>query len=156
MNHQGIHDTIENNILKAELEKYNVKNTQFFTLEGNEYLCKCVKVYDGDTITVVFKPFEVNLPNSIYKYNVRLIGIDTPELKTDNIDEKKKALDVRDVLRGKILDKFIIIKCGKFDKYGRLLADVYDENKIEHINKWLIDGGFANTYDGGTKQTFQS
>ena len=61
---------------------------------------------------------------------------------------------MRDLLREKILDKFIIIKCGKFDKYGRLLADVYDENKTEHINKWLIDSGFANVYDGGTKQLF--
>jgi endonuclease YncB( thermonuclease family) len=156
MNSQCIYDTIANNMLKAELENYNVKNTPFFTLEGKEYLCKCVKVYDGDTITVVFKPFEIMLLNSIYKYNIRLAGIDTPELKTNNIDEKKKAVYVRDLLREKILDKFVVIKCGKFDKYGRLLADVYDENKTEHINKWLIDGGFANVYDGGTKYPSQN
>ena len=53
------------------------KNTPKFTLEGDRP-CKCVKVYDGYTITVVFQPFP---DTPFYKYNIRLNGIDTPELR---------------------------------------------------------------------------
>jgi len=146
-------------LLKSDLDTCTTKNTPFFTFACKEFLCKCISVYDGDTITVAFKPFS-NVENtnvgSIYKYNIRLAGIDTPEIRTKNPDEKKRAIVIRDKLREKILNKFVFIKCGKFDKYGRLLGDVYDEKKTEHINKWLIDNGFAYAYDGGTKQEFKS
>jgi micrococcal nuclease len=143
--------------LKTELNKCTTKNTNLFTFENREFLCKCIKVYDGDTITVAFKPFydedSQSGDNTIYKYNIRLSGIDTPEIRTKNLDEKKKGLEIRDTLREKILDKLVIIKCSGFDKYGRLLAFVYDENN-SNINQWLIDNGFAYNYSGGTKQPF--
>jgi micrococcal nuclease len=138
--------------LKSELEKCTTKNTPRFSFDCQEFLCKCVKVYDGDTITVVFKPFPSS--DNIYKYNVRLLGIDTPEIKSKNLDEKQKAIEIRDLLQKKILNKFVMIQCGSFDKYGRLLANVYDEDTL-HINKWLVDEGYANTYYGGTKQEFK-
>lgn len=141
--------------LKKDLADCDKKNTQFFTFDGNEYLAKCISVYDGDTITVAFKPFNcTKCDGRVYKYNIRLSGIDTPEIRTSNQDEKKKALEIRDLLREKILNKFIIINCGKFDKYGRLLGYVYNEDKSVCYNNWLIDQGFAYVYDGGTKKTF--
>ena len=130
-----------------ELLACTKENTQYFSFCGREFMCKCISVYDGDTITVVFKPFESCV---FYKFRIRLSGIDTPEMRTKNIGEKEKATEVRDFLRGLILDKLIKIKCGEFDKYGRLLAYVYIDDT--NINQLLIDKKFAYEYDGGTKR----
>lgn len=147
--------------LKDELKDCNTKNTPFFTLDGNQFIAKCIKVYDGDTITIAFKPFDEHEDDdentycgNIYKYNIRLAGIDTPEIRSSNPDEKKRALEIRDIMREQILDKFVYIKCGKFDKYGRLLGDIYNEEQTVHYNKWLIDEGYAQIYGGGTKKPF--
>ena len=108
---------------------------------------KVIKVYDGDSITIAAKPYE-NYP--IYRFSIRLSGIDTPELRTRNENEKKHAIIARDALSEKILDKIVTLKNVESEKYGRVLADVYlgDEN----INEWLINQNFAVKYDGGTKE----
>ena len=138
----------------SELLKCN-KHTPKFSFNGQTFLCKCVSVYDGDTISVVFQPYDIYC-----KFSIRLTGIDTPEVRTKNSKEKKQGLIVRDFLRKLILNKLVIIKCGKFDKYGRLLADVfqYDEFGKEiplSINDLLIKKKYAYAYDGGTKQVFK-
>lgn len=132
------------------------KHTPNFSFDGQTFLCKCVSVYDGDTITVAFQPYG----HEFYKFHIRLSGIDTPEVRTKNIDEKKQGLLVRDFLRELILNKLVTIKCGKFDKYGRLLAyvyqyDEYDIKSLKSINDLLIDKKYAYSYDGGTKQPFK-
>jgi len=135
------------------LSDCNKNNIPYFSFCGNEYECKCVDVYDGDTITVVFKPF---IGLDFYKFRIRLSEIDTPEIKTHNIKEKELGIYVRDFLRELILDKLIKIKCGEFDKYGRLLAYVYlkdcdnmsPENSINHL---LVKKNYAKIYDGGKK-----
>ena len=91
-----------------------------FTFYGETKLAKCVDVYDGDTIKVVFP-----LENKLYKWNCRLSGIDTPELRTKNKKEKELGYIVRDKLREKIFNKIIHVKCDKFDKYGRLLIEIF-------------------------------
>uniref|UniRef100_A0A6C0FAZ2 TNase-like domain-containing protein n=1 Tax=viral metagenome TaxID=1070528 RepID=A0A6C0FAZ2_9ZZZZ len=108
---------------------------------------KVIKVYDGDSITIAAKPYE-NYP--IYRFSVRLNGIDTPELRTSNENEKAHAKIARDALHDKIYDKIVELKNVESEKYGRLLADIYlgDEN----INEWLINQNFAVKYDGGTKE----
>jgi endonuclease YncB( thermonuclease family) len=58
----------------------------------------------------------------------------------------------------KILDtntKIIKVKCHEFDKYGRLLVTLFDDNKtLININQRLIDEKYAKSYDGGTKEQF--
>lgn len=134
-----------------DLLKCDKENTPYYTLEGHVYICKCVKVYDGDTITVVFMPMGLD---EFYKYNIRLSGIDTPEIRTKNPHEKKQAIVVRDFVREKILNKLITIKCDKFDKYGRLMADVYGYGESQSINDLLIQMGYAYKYNGGTKKKY--
>ena len=132
------------------LEQHSSK-TNKFTLNGHKTYAKCVYVYDGDTIHAVFK-----LPNSAecHKWVIRLMGIDTPEMKSKNAVEKAKATETRDYLKKMILDKIIILDCLEFDKYGRLLANIYLEGTPgeKSINQTLIDNGFAKAYDGGTKE----
>ena len=138
-----------------ELYECSQKNTPYFSLEGREFVCKCVKVYDGDTITVALEPFD---SCGFYKFRTRLSGIDTPEIKTKNADEKSQGILARDFLRGLILGKIIKIKCGEFDKYGRLLADLYEMTDgvaaKNSINDQLIEKKYAYAYDGGAKRTW--
>jgi len=107
---------------------------------------KVVKVYDGDTITIASR-----LPNGsqMFRFSVRLAGIDCAEIKAHSMAEKEEAELVRNILSEKILGKIVFLENVSIEKYGRLLADVYYEG--EHINKWMLDNGHAVPYDGGTK-----
>lgn len=109
---------------------------------------KVIKVYDGDTITIASK-----LPNTekpIYRFSVRLNGIDSAEIKGKTANEIKFAFEARDKLYELIYGKMIHLKNISTEKYGRILADVYLDDL--HINKWMLDNNLAVKYDGGTKQ----
>lgn len=109
---------------------------------------KVIKVYDGDTITIASRvPGLYNSP--IYKFSVRLNGIDTPEMKGENEEEKEIAVKARDALSERIMGKEIRLENVQTEKYGRLLCEVYLGN--DHLNKWMIDERYAVEYDGGTK-----
>jgi endonuclease YncB( thermonuclease family) len=106
-----------------------------------------IKVYDGDTITIASK---LPYPESpLYRLSVRLNGIDTPEIKGSNDDEKQAAKNARDAVSSIIMQKQIRLENVQSEKYGRILADVYYGDL--HLNKWLIDNRYAVAYDGGTK-----
>ena len=107
-----------------------------------------IKVYDGDTITVANK-LPIYHCNDMFRFSVRLNGIDTPEIKGKNEDEKEAAKVAKNALSEKILHKYVILKNISTEKYGRLLADVYLGNL--HLNKWMLDNRYAVSYDGGTK-----
>lgn len=117
----------------------------YFSLNGLVTDAKIVKVYDGDTVHVVFKYFD-----KFYKWNGRIAHVDTPELRTKNEEEKKKGYEVRDKLRELILDKVVRLTCHEFDKYGRLLIDI-QLGDIK-VDEWLISNGYAKKYEGGTKE----
>ena len=103
------------------------------------YNAEIIKVYDGDTVTaVVDLGFDVKV-----KMKLRLLGIDTPELRGD---ERPEGLVSRDYLRGMILDKNVLIetKKDKSGKYGRMLATIYLDDL--NINEHLIQEGYAEIY----------
>tara|TARA_Y100000389_G_C17241680_1_gene403446 strand:- start:77 stop:502 length:426 start_codon:yes stop_codon:yes gene_type:complete len=120
-----------------------------FSLEGLNTRALITSVYDGDSVHAVF-PFA----DKMYRWVCRLDGIDTPEVRTKNEDEKRFGFYVRDALRERILYKEVDVSCGEFDKYGRLLVVISMDG--ENINSWLISKGYANVYDGGTKVPFTS
>lgn len=132
-----------------ESDNLNI-DTPKFSLKGYKTYGKCVKVYDGDTIHAIFK-----MPNSndCYKWIIRLNGIDTPEIKSANTNEKECAKQIKKYLSDLILNKLIVIDCLEFDKYGRLLANVYFQDEL--INNTLIQKGYAKVYDGGHKSEWQ-
>jgi endonuclease YncB( thermonuclease family) len=108
---------------------------------------KVIKVYDGDTLTIAA---QLPYPESpIYRFQVRLNGIDTPEIKSKSATEKTLAANARDALSNLLLHKIVQLKNTANEKYGRLLADVYLGEL--HVNQWMIDNKFAVRYDGGTK-----
>ena len=114
-----------------------------------EFTATVLEVYDGDTVTLL-----ISLPFNIYlKEKARLFGIDTPEIRTKNKEEKKAGYKTRDYLRTLILGKEVQIKTEKEGKFGRYLVDIYLEDGT-HINKLLIDKGLAKEYYGGKKEKY--
>lgn len=107
-----------------------------------------IKVYDGDTITIASKmPYETS---PLFRFSVRLNGIDTPEIKSKDENEKALAKNARDALSQLILNKNVTLINVKNEKYGRILADVFLDSL--HLNKWMIEQQFAVEYDGKTKK----
>lgn len=118
-------------------------------VNGKTVEAKIVSVYDGDTVKAIFP-----LNGVLYKWNCRLTGVDTPELRTRNIKEKKHGYFVRDELRKKILGQVVLLECGDLDKYGRLLVKIICDDGKCRIDDWLINNGYAFYYDGGTKNSW--
>jgi endonuclease YncB( thermonuclease family) len=109
-----------------------------------------IKVYDGDTITVAA---QLPYPESpLYRFSVRLLGIDAPEIKGKTEEEKAAAHKAQEALESLILQKTVRLENRSQEKYGRLLADVYLGDI--HINRWLLENGYAKAYDGGKKEEF--
>ena len=113
------------------------------------------KVVDGDTIDVT-----IDLGFDLYKKErVRVAGVDTPEKRTRNLEEKALGLDatawIKDHLEGAIAgDDDLIIRTeldGGVGKYGRLLGWLYIGDATVSLNEKMIDEGYAWAYDGGTK-----
>ena len=129
------------------LENVNYKDTIPFVAPVTSG--KVIKVYDGDTITIASKLPIRNSP--VYRFSVRLNGIDTPEMRTKNQNEKEIAQKAQLYLSGLIMNKTVLLKDVQTEKYGRLLAEVYIGKT--HINKNMIANRYAVKYDGGTKQT---
>ena len=121
-----------------------------FSLEGHKIKAKVVSVYDGDTVKCVF-----TLHDKLYKWNCRLSGVDTPEIRTRNKLEKTYGYIVRNILREKILNKVVNIECGEFDKYGRLLIKIQCDGDECSVNQWLINKDYAFAYDGNTKKCWK-
>ncbi len=124
-----------------------IDDAPWFTVDGDWLQCKVIDVYDGDTVTIIF-PFS----GSHYKDKCRLFGIDTPELRTKNTEEKVAGIAARDWLRERILNKVIWIEFKGKDKYGRFMGNLYEKKDGESINMILVQNGMACTYDGGKKK----
>ena len=118
------------------------------------------KVVDGDTIDVTIDlGFDV-----CTKQRVRLLGIDTPESRTRDLEEKKFGLLSKKKLKEWCLkavesekdDIEIQLRCPEADsrgKFGRILAEVWvsEDGEWTNVNKWLCDNGFAVPYTGQNK-----
>lgn len=130
-----------------KLKDCNYANTERFNFKNKTFEAKVVKVYDGDTITVVFM-----ILGEYYKFNIRMDGYDSPEIRSKNIDEKKWAIASRDFLTSLIMDKIILLRCKDYDKYGRILG-IVELNGID-INKTMLDRGYCRPYNGGNKKTW--
>ena len=116
-----------------------------------QYFVKNVlKIVDGDTVDV-----EIDLGFDLTKKErVRLGGIDTPESRTRDLEEKKLGLQAKDYLKSLIMnaDK-LIVRTEKDGKFGRMIGYLYmNPDATVSLNQMLIDEGFAWMYDGGTKK----
>ena len=117
---------------------------------------KINKVVDGDTIDVT-----IDLGFDLYKKErVRIAGVDTPEKRTRDLEEKALGLDATYWMKDKLTetikgDEELIIRTelkGGTGKYGRLLGWLYVGEDDVSLNEKMITEGYAWAYDGGTKQ----
>ena len=111
---------------------------------------------DGDTIDVT-----IDLGFDLYKKErVRIAGVDTPEKRTRDLEEKELGIDatkwMKEQLEGDIDgDDELTIRTelkGGMGKYGRLLGWLYVGDDAVSLNEQMITEGYAWEYDGGTKQ----
>ena len=121
----------------------------------NFRVTEITKVLDGDTIDVV-----IDLGFDLYKKErVRIAGVDTPEKRTRDAEEKALGLDATNWLKEKLEgaiagDDDLIIRTelvGGVGKYGRLLGWLYIGDATISLNEQMIVAGYAWEYDGGTK-----
>ena len=113
------------------------------------------KVLDGDTIDVT-----IDLGFDLYKKErVRVAGVDTPEKRTRDLEEKELGIDatnwIKEKLEGALAgDDDLVIRTelvGGVGKYGRLLGWLYLGDGSVSLNEQMIAEGYAFEYDGGTK-----
>ncbi len=159
-----------------EISLENVtKEIQEFSLCGKTLKGKVVELYDADTCKIVLPIF-----GNFYKFTCRLAGIDTPEMKPrkdklnrdneiimakkargellkllcldnkcfDNLDIKKEEINKELELNKNL----VTVKCLEFDKYGRLLVELYNDSNNLSFNQILVNKNLAVVYNGGPKQ----
>jgi endonuclease YncB( thermonuclease family) len=136
---------------KLDQLKCSTNNIPEFSLNGYNTLSKIVDVYDGDTCKGV-----LYLDNKLTKFTIRMNGYDTPEIRTNDAIEKEYGIAAKIIVSRMILNKIVYLKCGKWDKYGRLLADIYMKTPKNTIclNDWIIKNNLGVKYDGKTKSKF--
>ena len=122
----------------------------------NFRVTEIVKVLDGDTIDVL-----IDLGFDLFKKErVRIAGVDTPEKRTRDLEEKALGIDATNWLKEKLDstiagDDELTIRTelvGGVGKYGRLLGWLYIGDGDVSLNEKMIEEGYAWAYDGGTKQ----
>ena len=162
----------------TKLKTIKNKDIEEFSLNNLKTFGKVVDVYDGDTCKIV-----LIFNGILHKFNCRLSGLDTPEMKPSlkkenrekeivhahkcrnrllqlvttcdipDIDKIFKKKDVKKMLETN--NKVIRVKCCEFDKYGRLLVNLFiDEEYTQNVNNILISENYAKSYDGGKKNVF--
>ena len=122
----------------------------------NFRVVKINRVVDGDTIDVTIDlGFDL-----MKKERVRVAGVDTPEKRTRDLEEKALGIDATNWLKGKLDsaikgDDELTIRTelkGGVGKYGRLLGWLYVGDDMVSLNEQMITEGYAWDYDGGTKK----
>ena len=113
------------------------------------------RVLDGDTIDVT-----IDLGFDLFKKErVRVAGVDTPEKRTRDLEEKALGIDATNWLKKELEDVLdgddeLIVRTelhGGVGKYGRLLGWLYVGDEQVSLNEQMITQGYAHAYDGGTK-----
>jgi endonuclease YncB( thermonuclease family) len=148
--------------MNSIFDNYN-NDIPFFSLKGINSQARVVNIIDGDTVVVI-----LNIFNGFYKFYTRLINIDTCEIHSSNLELKEKGntakyrvielitknkynnLSKKDII--KILNEnvyIVNIECDDFDKYGRLLANIFVDEK--NIGDILVDEKLAYRYYGDKK-----
>ena len=159
---------------ELKLENIDPSDIKLFSYKGETHDCVIAPedIYDGDTIKIV-----IIRNNEAIKLSMRLIGIDTPELRPRlvkipefmTVEEKhditqaqrQRELEVlhakqaRDALRAYIKSNTLQVDFMGSDKYGRELGILYIidpvTNDRESINQWMINNDYAREYSGGKR-----
>jgi len=116
------------------------------------YKAEVISVYDGDTVTLMIDQGMKHFA----RVKVRMIGIDTPEIRTKDLEEKKRGYEAKDYLKSRIEGKTIVVQTLKKGKFGRWLGVMWDytedaDDLGESLNDEMIRMGHAKAYNGGKR-----
>jgi hypothetical protein len=114
-----------------------------FSFDGIETLARVVNIHDPDTFTIVFEHY-----GKLIKTNVRLEGIDAPELHSTVQAESQACLNGINFLQSLIGDKVVKVILGKFDKFGRVLCTIYS---LEQLDDGTTSYQYVRPYHGDKK-----
>jgi micrococcal nuclease len=114
-----------------------------------EYMAKVTRVIDGDTVDV-----DIDLGFRVWVHNrLRLYGIDTPETRTRDLEEKEAGLHAKEVLEELLAQSgnWVRLVSHGLDKYGRSLATIYVQTNADsydtNVNSYLLKEGLAEPYN---------
>ena len=118
-----------------------------------EYKCKILRVVDGDTVDV-----DIDLGFGVWLKNerVRMMGIDTPESRTRDKEEKKFGLLSKEYVKSRYpVGSMAILRThkDKTGKFGRILGELVWEDST--INKIMVDEHYAVLYNGQSKEDIE-
>ena len=122
-----------------------------------EYRCKVVKIIDGDTVDV-----DIDLGFGVWlkKERIRMYGIDTPESRTRDLEEKKYGNAAKEFITNMLNDEGGIVLKTRKDaegKYGRILGELWRTTDFadKSINQYMIDKHHAVAYHGQSKELIE-
>ena len=122
-----------------------------------EYKCKLVRVIDGDTVDI-----DIDLGFGVWlrKQRIRMHGIDTPESRTRDLEEKKYGLAAKDFLVKWTGAGDLRIKTHKDakGKFGRILGELFMKTSVGElsVNQSLVENSHAVRYYGQSKEVLLS
>ncbi len=157
----------------VQLDKAAIDAAQDFNYDGRTFVGRLIDIIDGDTLDVI-----MNTQASVYhKYRIRLVDIDVCEISGSLQHQSKQirtwvleflmgghtaappapasqALERKNIRDLLVQTPCIVaVMCRRFDKYGRVLADVQRRCDGASVSEYLLSHGFAKPYSGGTKPT---
>ena len=110
-----------------------------------KYKAKVNRVVDGDTVDAL-----VDLGFDTWKkVRIRMMGLNAPESRTRDLEEKKKGLAAKDRLKELLNKEAFVLQSHGVGKYGRCLGELFVDEI--NINKQLIKEGHAVEYHGGNR-----
>ena len=114
-----------------------------------EYYCEVVRIIDGDTLDV---DIDLGFSTKLTKQRIRMLGIDTPESRTRDLEEKSRGLLSKKFLMDlcPVGSKIKLVSHGK-GKFGRILGEIFIHQGVLSINKHMCNEGYAVEYYGGNK-----
>tara|TARA_B100000029_G_scaffold515260_1_gene621391 strand:- start:1636 stop:2073 length:438 start_codon:yes stop_codon:yes gene_type:complete len=122
-----------------------------------EYSCKIVRVVDGDTVDV---DIDLGFGVWMHKQRIRMYGIDTPESRTRDLEEKKFGLMAKEIVKKWVPEgstQTLITRKDKSGKYGRILGSfkiVFEEEETT-LNEWMVKYKYGVEYFGQSKKEIE-
>jgi len=117
------------------------------------YKVSVTRVVDGDTVDV---DIDLGFGMTYKKQRVRMKGIDTPESRTRDLEEKKFGLASKDFLKEQLKDQEIELVSHDKGKFGRILGELFVGSSTYSINRIMIDNHHAVPYDGQSKEDIEA
>ena len=138
-----------------KLKKIREEDIPYFTFSGKVIYALPCNVYDGDTFSIIFE-----YRNEIIKYKCRCMGYDTAEMKPKlNVPNREQIIQLAHLAKSRFIEllqkhpsKLVKIECLDFDKYGRILVNVWNMVDNKSINQIMIEEKHGKPYEGGTKE----